>query len=45
MMFIKNIIKRSPIYGVIKWFRVKKEAVLWTAHDRNRHFKRHLVNR
>lgn len=33
MQFIKNIIKRSPLYGIIKWFRVKKEAVAWTAHD------------
>lgn len=33
MQFIKNVIKRSPLYGVIKWFRVKKEAAQWTAHD------------
>lgn len=33
MQFIKNFIKHSPLYGVIKWYRVKKEAILWTAHD------------
>lgn len=33
MQFIKTIIKRSPQYGAIKWFRVEKESVAWTAHD------------
>lgn len=34
MQFIKNFIKHSPLYGVIKWFRIRRSAVLWTAHDR-----------
>lgn len=33
MQFIKTIIKRPPQYGAIKWFRVEKESVAWTAHD------------
>lgn len=33
MQAIKNLVKRSPLYGAIKWFRVKREAILWTAHD------------
>ena len=33
MQYIKNFIKHSPLYGVIKWFRIRKEAVIWTDHD------------
>lgn len=33
MQFIRSIIKRYPLSGVIKWFHVKKEPAEWTAHD------------
>lgn len=33
MQFIRNIIRRYPLSGVINWFHVKKKTAQWTAHD------------